>query len=133
MKTFIPPESEEQEKVFRWAEFSERQYPELELLNGSMNGAKRSIFQANLAKRQGLKAGFPDISLYVSRGGYHGLFIEMKRIKKGRVSEDQKRILRSLKNQGYFACVCKGGDAAITVIEKYLGGEYERRPTPDNP
>ena len=129
MKTFIPQESEEQGKVFRWAEVSECKYPELELLNGSMNGAKRSMFQANLAKKQGLKAGFPDISLFVPRGGYHGLFIEMKRIKNGRVSEDQKRILRSLTKQGYFACVCRGGDAAITVIEKYLGGEYERTPT----
>lgn len=126
MKTQIPKEEDEQAKVFRWAEYAASVYPDLDLLNGSMNGAKRSMYVANKCKKQGLKPGFPDISLYVSRGGYHGLFIEMKRIKGGIVSKDQKRILKRLTESGYFACVCRGGDAAIDVIKNYIDGDYKR-------
>jgi hypothetical protein len=120
IKKIVPKEFEEQEAVFNWAEIHEKRLPDLKYLNGSMNGAKRSWTTAIRAKRQGLKKGFPDISLPVPRCGYHGLYIELKRIKGGVVSKEQKEILNGLAENGYLACVCLGHEAAINVIEKYL-------------
>ena len=120
VKASIPKEAEEQEAVFKWAGIHEKRLPDLKYLNGSMNGAKRSKLTAIRAKRQGLKKGFPDIHLPVPRCGYHGLFIELKRVKGGTVSKEQKEIIRGLSENGYFACVCLGHGPAIEIIEKYL-------------
>lgn len=61
----------------------EYKYPELWLLNGSLNGVRLSIGQAVKAKRCGEKRGFPDIFLPVARKGFHGLAIELKKKKGG--------------------------------------------------
>ena len=72
----------EQEKVFKWASMYDHEYPELKLLNGSLNGVRLTPGQASKAKRTGLVKGFPDINLPVPRGVFHGLFIELKRKKR---------------------------------------------------
>ena len=69
---------------------------------------------------QGVTPGVPDICLPVARGGYHGLYIELKRLKGGRVEECQQWYLANLSRQGYKAVVCKGWEAARDVIEEYL-------------
>lgn len=65
----------------------------------------------------------PDICLPVAKGGYNGLYIELKRVANGRVSEEQKRWLNALHEKGYAAEVCYGADDAIKMIMKYLKGE----------
>lgn len=122
-------ESDEQAALFRWADEFKYQYPELELLNGSLNGVKLTIGQAVKAKAQGMKKGFPDISLPVPRGGYNGLYIELK-IKPYRnhkekmiypkTSKDQQWWINALTGNGYRAVVCKGYDAARAEILTYL-------------
>jgi hypothetical protein len=77
-----------------------RQYPELNLLNGFLNGVKLNIGQAVKAKNAGMKRGYPDIFLPVPRNGYHGLFIELKRRYSGSVSPEQKAWISDLKQQG---------------------------------
>lgn len=44
----------------------------------------------------------------------------LKRLKGGRVSEEQKGWLSALTRQGYLAVVCKGWVEAKGVIEGYL-------------
>jgi hypothetical protein len=73
-------------------------------------------------KAEGLKGGVPDICLPVARGGHHGLYIELKRIKNSRVTEEQLKWLENLAGQGYVAAVCRGADEAIDLITRYLGG-----------
>ena len=63
--------------VFQWAQLNLRRFPELELLQGSLNGVRLNIGQAVKAKSAGLNAGWPDLFLPVARHGYHGLFIEL--------------------------------------------------------
>jgi len=65
-----------------------------------------------------------DICLPVARGKYHGLYIELKRRKGGRVSYEQRDWLVRPNEQGYYAVVCKGFEAAKKTIEDYmeLGG-----------
>lgn len=86
------------------------------------NGGSRHPAEAARLKAQGVKAGVPDLCVPVAAGGYHGLFVEMKAVKGGRVSAKQAEWLRLLRRQGYAAWVCKGADAAIACIEGYLEG-----------
>ena len=116
----IPLEEIEQEHVFLWASMEERAYPELAMLYAIPNGGKRAIKTAIALKAQGVKSGVPDMCLPVSRGGYHGLYIELKRQKGGVVSETQKSWITALAKQGYKAVVCRGADEAIGTIKEYL-------------
>lgn len=112
-------ESAEQETVIRWAEYAEGKYPELKLLYHIPNGGSRNVKEAANLKRQGVKAGVPDLCLPATKGKYAGLYIEMKA---GNNKPTQKQLewLEMLKRQGYAAVVCRGADEAIKTIESYL-------------
>lgn len=112
-------EGTEQEAVINWCEFMAFRYPELSMLYHIPNGGKRGKSEAARMKRQGVKAGVPDLCLPVPRSGFHGLYIEMK-FGKGRTSEDQDRWINNLKAQGYYCAVCFGADAAIRTICEYM-------------
>ena len=116
----IPTEAQEQSMLFSWAAMAAGKWPELALLHAIPNGGSRNLLEAVHLKQQGVKAGIPDIHLPVARGGWHGLYIEMKRQKGGRVSVEQKRMLLALREQGYEAVVCYGCEDAIKVIKEYL-------------
>ena len=113
----------EQEALFRWAAVMERKEPRLRLLNASLNGVRLATHQAVLAKKGGMRKGYPDVFLPVAAMGYHGLFIEMKR-KDGSASDvkkEQREWLEDLKGQGFHAGVCFGWEEAARLIERYLG------------
>jgi hypothetical protein len=120
MKIPEPDEWRQQASIFLWADSMLYQYPELWLLNGSLNGVRLSMGQAKKAKRCGMKAGYPDIFLPVARKGFYGLYIELKKEKGGVVSKEQRDWLDRLSTQNYFAVVCRGENRAIKVIEDYL-------------
>ena len=109
----------EQIVLFRWAEFSASQYPELELLYHIPNEGKRSAVTGARLKAQGLKSGVPDVCLPTAHGGYIGLYIEMK-VKPNKPTENQKRWLRALREAGHMVAVCYGFEEARDLIEKYL-------------
>ncbi len=71
-------------------------------------------------KKAGSKNGVPDVFVGVARGKYHGLFIELKIVAGGVVSEEQKQMLNLLTDQGYACFVAKGADAAFAAVERYL-------------
>ncbi len=112
-------ESAEQEAIFQWAEYSLGKYPELKLLHHIANGGRRDSLEAASLKRQGVKAGVPDIHLPVARGGFHSLYIELK-VGNNKPTEKQKEWLRDLKEQGNCTAVCYGSGEAISVITQYL-------------
>ena len=113
-------ESEEQVMVMNWAKLQMGKYPELRLLYHVPNGGYRNEFEAVNLKKQGVKSGVPDLTLPVARGGYFGLYIELKADEKGKVSKNQEEWIKALRDQGYRAGVCYGADQAISVIKKYL-------------
>lgn len=112
-------EADEQVAIFEWADWNKYRVPELELLYHVPNGGKRDIKTAIKLKQEGVKAGVPDIVLPVSRGGYHGLYIELK-VGKNKPTKEQKEWLESLKQEGYYTTWCIGSQEAIKVIEEYL-------------
>jgi len=116
----IPTESEEQQALFQWAHFQKGKYPELELLYHTPNGGQRNKAEAGRFKAEGVKSGVPDVFLPVARGGYFGLYIEMKRRKGGKVSDAQVEFFPKLRKQGYQVEVCKGWEAAAEIIKIYM-------------
>lgn len=87
----VPTEHDEQVMLFKWAAMMVQQgIYELDLLYAIPNGARTSIRTAVKLKAEGLKRGFPDIALPVARHGFHGLFIEVKRLRGGQISKDQR-------------------------------------------
>jgi hypothetical protein len=121
MKKNSPSESFEQETTFKWARANQIKFPDLQLLNGSLNGFKLSTGQAVKAKKQGMRKGYPDISLPVPKNHWHGLFIEMKKENGGSVSKEQRTWINKLLDNGYYAVVCRGHKEAIETIKIYLG------------
>lgn len=114
-------EAQEQADLIEWAESCVRLkiHPELKLLHAIPNGGSRDIREAKNLKRQGVKAGVPDLCLPVPKGAYHGLYIEMK-VGRNKPSAKQKEWLAALAENGYAVCVCYGAAEARKHIEKYL-------------
>ena len=119
-RTIGPTEADEQKLLFEWMEYAEVMYPELELCFHVVNEGKRSYRAGFDLKKQGMKPGVPDICLPVPKGKYHALYIEMKRVKGGRVSEAQNWWIDKLNAAGNLAVVCHGFDEAKAVILGYL-------------
>ncbi len=113
-------EDEEQMMLFDWAAMRQGKWPELKLMYHVPNEGKRSIATAMRQKHMGLKTGVPDICLPVARGGWHGLYIELKRAHGGKLTASQREWLTALEGQGYRAVRCDGWSEAAQAIERYL-------------
>jgi len=114
-------ESEHQKALITWARLSVGKYPELAYLYAIPNGGKRSIITATRLKAEGAIAGVSDLHLPVPRGGYHGLWIEMKTAK-GRLQPNQTAWLLAMHTLGHRAQVAHGWEAAREMIINYLEG-----------
>lgn len=122
-----PHEDKEQENLLIWAAWNSGKYPELTLLYHIANGGKRGKREAARLKAQGVKAGVPDLHLPVARGGYHSLYIELKRREGGTVSDAQKGWIADLRREGNCVAVCRGSEEAERVIVGYLGGKVDEK------
>ncbi len=110
----------EQQAVMEWAELQKGKYPELNLLYHIANEGKRSVVNGANLKRAGLKKGVPDLCLPCAKGGYHALYIEMKKDRKSRVSAEQKEWIAKLKAAGNAAEVCYSFEEATDTLKTYL-------------
>lgn len=120
-------ETDEQQSLFTWAAWNFQRLPELRLMFHIPNGGHRHERVAAKMKREGVKAGVPDIFLPVARQGFHGLFLEMKtegnrpkRGGKGGLSDLQAHWIGELRTQGYRCEVAYGRDEAVAILENYL-------------
>jgi hypothetical protein len=80
----------------------------------------------NKATKAGMKKGKPDINLPVARGGYHGLWIELKRSGGEKPRPDQERMLRLLAGEGNAVYACFGSESATETIVRYIQGHIRR-------
>lgn len=101
-----------------WFSLQYREYAKL--LHHSPNGGKRNAIEAAKFKAMGVRAGFPDLILYIARQGYHGLFVELKTAK-GRQSDNQEYYQAILEEQGYKYVVIRSIEDFIETINDYLG------------
>lgn len=120
MRNFrLDDESGHQEALFSWAAYNMQRMPELEYMHHVPNGGKRDAATAVALKRQGVKAGVPDVMLPAARAGFHGLYIELK-AGKNTTTKKQKEWLEYLRQQDYYTAVCYSWQLAAELIEKYL-------------
>ena len=120
MRNNTPTEAEKQKMLFEWIAWAKAKYPELALCFHIPNGGSRDLREAHNLRMQGVRAGVPDMCLPVPRGGFAALYIELKRQKGGRVSDEQRGWIEALNRAGNRAVVCRGFDEARTEIENYL-------------
>ncbi|MCP3942586.1 MAG: hypothetical protein GY710_14015 [Desulfobacteraceae bacterium] len=122
-KNSTPLEEWEQEKVFQWIRANQIRYPKLQLAYGTLNGVRLAPKLRKKMYLQGNRKGVPDIVLPAKseHDAFSGLYIELKRVKLGKVSDDQKRYIGLLRDQGYLGIVCYGHVDAIKTIMIYLG------------
>ena len=111
-----------QKHICKWAKLMEGQYPELRLLHAIPNGGQRHVLVATKLKAEGVKAGVPDICLPVARGGYHGLYIEVKR-SGGKPSLSQSGWIADLVEQGYRVAIINDAQTVKDLIITYLKKE----------
>jgi len=83
--------------------------------------ANQRMGQHRSAVKQGKKNGVADIICLIPMGEWHGLVIEMKRQKGGKVSQDQKDWLAAAEDAGYYCVVANGAGEAIDCLNFYLG------------
>ena len=79
------------------------------------NGEKRAITVAKRLKAEGVVRGIPD--LFIPEWC---LWIEMKRVKGGRLSPEQKEIIGYLESIGQTVLVGKGAKHASKLILEYV-------------
>ena len=112
-------EAAEQEALFEWAEWVTGKIPDIDLLYHIPNGGSRHPKEAANLKRQGVKAGVPDLCLPAPRGELHGLYIEMK-AGKNKPTDLQEKWIERLRGNGYQVEVCYSWQEASRVIMRYL-------------
>ena len=133
-KPFIPLELDEQIAVFEYRDIAAKQDPRWKRLFATLNGVRLTIGQAKKCKRAGMTGGVLDIWFpcakwaEVSQSGDKaiicpGVVGDLKRIKGGRLEEDQKWWLEQLAMDGWETHVWKGSRAVIDSITAYLKGE----------
>lgn len=105
-------------------------YPKV-LYRFDQAGFNLSAVQAMQAKEIQCKRGYPDLFIMEPRGGYHGMFIEVKaegvkifKAKSGAYStphiEEQAKFLDLLNDRGYHASFGVGFDSCKSLIDSYL-------------
>lgn len=109
-----PTEAQEQIKFAVWLAKQGIRF------SASANGGSRNYLEAVKLKRMGVSSGFPDIEIPLPIEPYHGLYIELKRVNGGKVSEVQLDWLNYLRSQGYYAEVAKGFEEAKAIVLHYL-------------
>lgn len=124
----VMSEHDEQVAVIDWLFQQSAKYPELDLTfavpNGAMlGGGKIGAIRANVLKAEGMRPGAPDLVIPSARGGYFGVFLEMK-TKTGKLSENQEQFIVEAEKQGYMCFVAYGADEAIEMLEGYLKKPY---------
>lgn len=110
----IPLEHIEQRNFVQWFR---RQYPDV-LILAIPNGGSRSMSQGAKLKLEGVVKGIPD--LFVPAWN---LWIEMKRIKGGIISNEQKKIKEYLISCDYSVLIATGCENATKQVKEFADGK----------
>ena len=84
------------------------------------NGGQRNVIVAAKLKAEGVLSGVPDLHIPIAKNGFHGLYIELKNGKAGKVSDNQKMIMDKLQSEGYRCEVCRSFDEFKNVVDNYM-------------
>lgn len=96
------------------------QYPK-HLIYAIPNGGRRNVAVAAKLKAEGVLPGVPDLHIPVAKGGFHGLYVEMK-AGKNKPTDTQRSVMRKLRDEGYRCEVCYSFDDFVKTIDDYIHG-----------
>lgn len=119
----VPPgakEHEIQSAFFAWVRLQEHAIPLLKLIFAVPNGGFRSKKTAAALKREGAKAGVPDVMFPLATHRYAGLALEFKRPKTGRLSDSQTDYIELLRAVGWRVEVVRSADEAINLVRDHI-------------
>lgn len=116
-----------QQQICKWLEL---QHPSILFLSDTIANMKLTP-QAQLRNKSIQKRGFhcPDLIVLEPKGGWHGLFIELKikspykkngTLLKSEHLKNQSRSIEELKHKGYYSIFAWEFEQAIEIIDKYL-------------
>jgi len=108
----LPSEHNEQAGFIQW--FRAR-WPRV-VVFAIPNGGKRNILTAKRLQREGVTPGVPDLFIPA-----WGIWIEMKRQKRGRTSPDQRVMIEYLENVGHRVIVGNGAKDASDKLLQMIG------------
>jgi len=113
-KITTPTEDQEQLRVVAYLEVLKLQGKVL-MFTAHADNMKTNIITAVKAKRMGKRSGYPDLTIVTKKTV---LYIELKRVKGGVVSESQKEWIEAFEATGSVkACICKGFEEAKSIID----------------
>lgn len=115
---FMTPTTEHHHQV-QFVTWFKRTYPDTTIF-AIPNGGKRGALTAAKLKMEGVLPGVPDICIAKPVSPYAGLYIEMKKPTKGRLSKEQKDVIAKLQADGYRVDVCYGADEAKAAVNEYF-------------
>lgn len=118
-------ESQNQVALFDLLRLNEKRLPQLSMVRAIPNGGLRNKIIAARLKREGVRAGTPDIAIFLPRGTTPGAFIEMKN-GRNTLTETQTAFKTFAEAQGYKFAICYSWQAAQAFIEEYLGVKLTR-------
>lgn len=121
----IPKEDDECIAFSSWLKLNN--IPHSHIGNESRSSSKNAMIRGAKLKRMGQSRGVWDYEVYVPIKGIDGtvdcfqqLKIEMKRLKGGTVSAEQKQWGKIYELAGIPCKVCRGCDEAIKFVKQYL-------------
>ena len=84
------------------------------------NGGYRTKTTAKKLVLEGVVAGVPDLFIPIARKGFHGMYIEMKNGRAGKISKEQKEIIAMIESFGYKVVVCRDFDQFMKEVDEYF-------------
>lgn len=119
----VATEQQEQESFFQYVDtVIVPRWPEAAAGFATMNGLHTTPALAGKARAAGNKKGVPDICFPIPKDPYHGLFIELKRVRGSKTYDEQLWYRDFLRGQGYRSEICYGWQEAAQVLTEYLSG-----------
>lgn len=125
-KKIVPTEYEECKKFVQYLRL--KNIPHNHVANESQSGSKNAMIRGAKLKAIGQSKGVFDYDVYIPYKGVTGetdcyqlIKIEMKRVKGGSVSPEQKNWSKIYEMAGIPNKICKGADEAIEYVEQFIG------------
>lgn len=124
-----------QRAIFNFTEIMSIRHPEFKMIVGSLNGIwlegknKWAIIK-KLQKAGCFPVGYPDIHWPMHRKPYSGLYIELKRDLKSKMSAEQKEWKKWLTEQRFLATVSYSENETKDILMRYFEGGM-RSPAPE--
>lgn len=116
-----PLETKIQQQIVKWYRDLRAVFRDLPLLIAIPNGADVSDNHRNRLVAEGMESGVADLFLIAAERPYYGLWIEVKRGKKGKQSPAQKDFESLVTKHGYCYQVARDVQAGQKIISNYLG------------